>query len=173
MIKKDGQLVEATWDEAVSLIADRFRAANGKVGGLIGDRVSNEDAWLFGKLFREGFNSTQVANQPQTAGLDLAARYGVGVGTNLGALGKGDVVLIVAADVEETAPVYMLRLKAAAERGAKLIVANARETKMDRYAAISIRYRAGHGGADGVRFVRMQSIRDQAIRRSGGEVRIR
>jgi NADH-quinone oxidoreductase subunit G len=143
LIKQDGQWVEATWDEAVSLVAERFRAANGKVGGLIGDRVSNEDAWLFGKLFREAFNSTQIANRPHAAGLDLAARYGVGVGTNLGALGKGDVVLIVAADVEETAPVYMLRLKAAAERGAKLIVANARATKMDRYAAISIRYQPG------------------------------
>ena len=143
LIKKDGKLVEATWDEAVTLMADRFRAANGKVGGVIGDRVSNEDAWLFGKLFREGFVSSHVVNHSQAAGLDLAQRYGVGVGTNLGALGKGDVVLIVAADVEETAPVYLLRLKAAAERGAKLIVANARETKMDRYAAISIRYQPG------------------------------
>jgi NADH-quinone oxidoreductase subunit G len=143
LIKKDGKFVEATWDDAVSLIADRFRAANGKVGGLIGDRVSNEDAWLFGKLFREGFVSSHVVNHPQAAGLDLAQRYGVGVGTDLGKLGKGDVVLIVAADVEETAPVYMLRLKAAADRGAKLIVANARETKMDRYAALSIRYQPG------------------------------
>jgi NADH-quinone oxidoreductase subunit G len=143
LIKKDGKLVAATWDEALDLIADRFRAANGNVGGLIGDRVSNEDAWLFGKLFREGFNSTQAANRPHVAGLDLAARYGVGVGTDLGQLGEGDVVLIVAGDVEETAPVYMLRLKAAAERGAKLIVANLRETKMDRYAVISIRHQAG------------------------------
>src|SRR5512136_2627912 len=143
LIKKDGKFVETTWNEAVALIADRFRAASGKAGGLIGDRVSNEDAWLFGKLFREGFVSSHVVNHPQTAGLDLAQRYGVGVGTSLGALGKGDVVFIIAADVEETAPVYMLRLKAAAERGAKLIVANARETKMDRYAAISIRYEPG------------------------------
>jgi NADH-quinone oxidoreductase subunit G len=143
LIKKDGKFVEATWNEAVALIADRFRAANGNVGGLIGDRVSNEDAWLFGKLFREGFVSLHVMNHPQAAGLDLAQRYGVGVGTNLGTLGKGDVVLIVAADVEETAPVTMLRLKAAAERGAKLIVANARETKMDRYATIFIRYQPG------------------------------
>ena len=143
LMKKDGRLVEATWDEALALIADRFRAANGQAGGLIGDRVSNEDAWLFGRLFREGFNSTQIVNRPHVAGLDLAARYGVGVGTSLGSLGKGDVVLIVAADVEEAAPVHMLRLRAAAEHGAKLIVANARETKMDRYAAISIRYQPG------------------------------
>jgi NADH-quinone oxidoreductase subunit G len=143
LIKKGGKFVEASWDEAVALVADRFRAANGKVAGLIGDRVSNEDAWLFGKLFSEGFGSTQIANRPHAAGLDLAQRYGVGVGTNLGSLGRGDVVLIVAADVEETAPIYLLRLKAAAERGAKLIVANARATKMDRYAANSLRYKVG------------------------------
>ncbi len=143
LIKKNGQLVVATWDDAVSVIADHFRAANGKIGGLIGDRVSNEDAWLFGKLFREGLHSGQIANRPHAAGLDLVQRYGVGVGTSLGALGKGDVVLIIAADVEEAAPIYLLRLKAAAERGAKLIVANVCETKMDRYAAISIRYQPG------------------------------
>jgi NADH-quinone oxidoreductase subunit G len=169
LIKKDGQLVEATWNEAVDLIADRFRAANGNVGGTIGDRVSNEDAWLFGKLFREAFNSTQVA-LPTQAGLDLAARYGVGVGTNLGDLGRGDVVLIVAADVEETAPVTMLRLKGAADRGAKLIVANARETKMDRYAAISIRYRAGadaqtvYGLFDGVEQAKQFTSDDEPIK---------
>lgn len=76
-----------------------------------------------------------MSANPIAFGVDLAQRYGVGVGTNLGALGKGDVVLIVGGDVEETAPIYMLRLKAAAQRGAKLIVANARPTKMDRYAA--------------------------------------
>ena len=143
LIRKNGQLVEATWGEALTLVADRLKAANGKVAGLIGDRVSNEDAYLFGKLFREGLGAAPIANRPQTAGLDLVQRYGVGTGTNLGALGKGDVVLIVAGDVEETTPIYMLRLKAAAGRGAKLIVANARPTKMDRYATISLRYNAG------------------------------
>jgi NADH-quinone oxidoreductase subunit G len=172
LIKKDGRLVEAMWDEAISLIVDRFRAANGNAGGLIGDRVSNEDAWLFGKLFREGFNSTQVTNRPHAAGIDLAARYGVGVGTDLGALGKGDVVLIVAADVEETAPVTMLRLKEAADRGAKLIVANARETKMDRYAAISMRYRPGadpqtvYGLFDGVEQAKKFASDDEHIKRA-------
>jgi len=142
-IRKNGQLVEATWGEALSLIAERIKAANGNVAGLMGDRVANEDAYLFGKLFRDGAKSTRVSANPIAFGVDLAQRYGVGVGTNLGALGKGDVVLVVAGDVEETAPIYTLRLKAAAQRGAKLIVANARPTKMDRYAASIVRYAAG------------------------------
>ncbi len=143
LIRKNSQLVEAAWDEAINLVADRLKAANGHAGGFIGDRVSNEDAYLFGKLFRDGLNSTRIANRPHIAGGDLVQRYGVGGGTNLGALGRGSVILIVAADVEEAAPVYMLRLKAAAERGAKLIVANGRATKMDRYTENSIRYKSG------------------------------
>jgi NADH-quinone oxidoreductase subunit G len=143
MIRQNGQLVEATWDEAIGLAADRLKAANGQVGGLIGDRVANEDAYVFGELFRDGLQSTRIANRPHVAGADLVQRYGVGAGTNLGDLGRGSVVLIVAGDVEEAAPVYMLRLRAAAQRGAKLIVANARPTKMDRYTENSIRYKPG------------------------------
>ncbi len=143
LVRKNGQLAEATWDEAIKLVAERLNVVYGHVVGFIGDRVSNEDAYLFGKLFREGVKTTRIANRPHVAGADLVQKYGVGSGTNLGALGKGTVVLIVAGDVEETAPVYMLRLRAAAQRGAKLIVANARETKMDRYAANSLRYKVG------------------------------
>ena len=143
LIRQNGQLIEATWGEALTLIADRWKAAGGNVAGLIGDRVSNEDAYLFGKLFRDGAPSSRVSANPIVPGVDLVQRYGVGVGTNLGTLGHGDVVLIVAGDVEETAPIYLLRLKAAAQRGAQLIVANARGTKLDRYAASTLRYPAG------------------------------
>jgi NADH-quinone oxidoreductase subunit G len=77
------------------------------------------------------------------AGIDLVQRYGVGKGTNLKDLGRGDVILVVAGDVEESAPIYSLRLMAAAKRGATLIVANSRETKMDRYTKHSLRYKVG------------------------------
>ena len=143
LVRKNGQLVEATWDEAIKLATDRLKSADSNVGGFIGDRVANEDAYLFSKLFRDGLKSTRIANRPHVAGADLVQRYGVGSGTNLGDLGRGAVVLIVAGDVEEAAPVYMLRLRAAAQRGAKLIVANTRETKMDRYTENSIRYKPG------------------------------
>ena len=113
LIRKNGQLVEATWGEALTLVADRIKGADGSVAGLIGDRVSNEDAYLFGKLFRDGAKSSRVSANPIVFGVDLVQRYGVGVGTNLGALGTGDVVLIVAADVEETCA----RLHAASEGG--------------------------------------------------------
>ena len=51
---------------------------------------------------------------------------------------------MVASDLEEEAPIWYLRVKAAAERGAKLIVANARPTKLERYAAETMRYTYGN-----------------------------
>ena len=51
---------------------------------------------------------------------------------NLGDMGKGTAILVVACDLEEEAPVWWLRVKQAAERGATLIVANPRATKLDR-----------------------------------------
>ncbi|HET7375400.1 MAG TPA: molybdopterin-dependent oxidoreductase, partial [Anaerolineae bacterium] len=143
LIKKNGKFVEATWDEALNLAADRLKLAGGLVAGFIGDRVSNEDAYLFGKLFRDGLKSNRISNRPHVAGIDLVQRYGLGQGSNLKDLGRGDVIVVVAGDVEESAPIYLLRLKAAVKRGATLIVANTRETKMDRYARQSLRYKVG------------------------------
>ncbi|MFO7584018.1 MAG: molybdopterin-dependent oxidoreductase, partial [Anaerolineales bacterium] len=63
--------------------------------------------------------------------------------SNLGDLGTGDTVLVVASDLYNEAPIWHLRLKAAAQRGATLIVANARATKLDEYATFVIRYSYG------------------------------
>ncbi len=76
-------------------------------------------------------------------GADVVAEVGVGQGTNLSELGAGDAVLIIASDIEEEAPLWRLRLKQAADRGAYLVVANARKTRMDKFADERLRYGAG------------------------------
>jgi len=49
----------------------------------------------------------------------------------------------MASDLYEEAPVWYLRVKQAAQRGATLIVANPRETKLDRYASFVMCYAYG------------------------------
>jgi NADH-quinone oxidoreductase subunit G len=80
-------------------------------------------------------------------GGDVVSQVGVGSGTNLGTLGKGDAILVVASDLEEEAPIWWLRVKQAADRGAKVVVANPRPTKLNRAAAYSLDY--GYGDAVG------------------------
>ena len=73
--------------------------------------------------------------------------YGVGKDTDFKQLGKGDVILLVNGDLEESAPVWFLRLRQAiVERGARLVMANMRSTKMHRYAAQIYNYDIGCGG---------------------------
>jgi NADH-quinone oxidoreductase subunit G len=76
-------------------------------------------------------------------GGDLVMQVGVGQGTNFSDLGKGDAILVVASDLYEEAPIWWLRVKQAADRGATLIVANPRETKLDRFANYVVRYSNG------------------------------
>ena len=58
-------------------------------------------------------------------------------------MGEGSTILVVASDLYNEAPVWHLRIKQAAKRGATLIVANPRDTKLDRYAKFVVRYSYG------------------------------
>jgi NADH-quinone oxidoreductase subunit G len=52
----------------------------------------------------------------------------VGEGTNFADMGIGTTIVVVASNLYEEAPIWYLRVKQAAERGATLIVLNPRET---------------------------------------------
>jgi NADH-quinone oxidoreductase subunit G len=58
-------------------------------------------------------------------------------------MGKETAIVVVASDLYQEAPVWYLRVKQAADRGARLIVLNARETKLDRFASFVVRYAFG------------------------------
>ncbi len=139
LVRKNGQLVPASWDEALTLVASRLQEGN--AAGLAGDRVSNEDLFQFQKLFRKVLKNDNVdlANK-RVAGGDVTADVGITSGTNLGELGKGDVVAVIASDLHADAPIWWLRLKEAAERGATLVVFNLRATRLDKFATHVVRY---------------------------------
>src|SRR6185503_20538056 len=71
---------------------------------------------------------------------ELTTLVGVGDGTNFGSMGPGTTIVVVASDLYQEAPIWYLRVKQAADRGATLIVLNPRETKLDRYASYVVRY---------------------------------
>lgn len=57
LIKRDGEFVEASWDEALELVAAKFKeiiAESGPkaLGGISSARCTHEDNYLFGKLIR-------------------------------------------------------------------------------------------------------------------------
>ncbi len=139
LVRKGGMLVEATWEEAIKEVASQIKAAGSAIGAVTGGRLSNEDLYALQKLIRgQGSNDLSVY-PPNAAGGEIAGQFGVGIGTNLKDLGAGDVIVVVAGDLHEEAPVWWLRAAAAARRGAELIVISGRETRLDVEASQSIR----------------------------------
>lgn len=145
LVRKDGELVESSWGEALDIVAGSLQQAETAVAGIAGDRLSNEDLFLFQKLFRKGLKSNHIdlANR-RLAGGDIVAQVGVRNSEDAGVpvrLGQGDAILVVATDLHEEEPVWWLRAKQAADRGATVVVMNAHATRLDKYATHVIEYR--------------------------------
>ncbi len=141
LFRKDDKLKTAPWDSATKLVAEKLGEAGKDVIVLASGRLSNEDLFNL-KSLADGLGGTAVLYTDMGGG-DLVMQVGVGRGTNFSDIGKGDAILVVASDLYEEAPIWWLRVKQAADRGATLIVANPRETKLDRFASYVVRYSNG------------------------------
>lgn len=138
-----GSQSRETWGEATAAAAKLLQDAGGSVAAIAGTALSNEDAWTLAQLLK-GLGSERLGVWPPThTGADLVAQVGIAKGSNLGDLGKGDAILIIASDLEEEAPLYHLRAKKAADRGAYLVVANVRHTRTGDFASANITYETG------------------------------
>lgn len=141
MIRVGGELEETSWDNALKVAAEGLKQSGANLLGLAGGRASNEDLYNFKQLI-QGLDGVSMLNDFMAGGKQNQ-QIGLGPGSNLGDLGVGDAIVVIASDLLEEAPIWWLRVKQAAERGAKLIVANARFTKLEKYSAHTVRYSFG------------------------------
>lgn len=140
----DGELVETSWAEAMAAVAGLLQDEK-SVGVIAGSGLSNEDLWALRALATGLTSRAKLGAWPPThAGADILTQVGVGKGTNLRDLGKDDAVLVIASDLEEEVPIWRLRIKQAHDRGAYLVVANARHTRLADFADAVINYEPGY-----------------------------
>jgi NADH-quinone oxidoreductase subunit G len=103
--------------------------------------LANEDLFTLRKLTTS--LGGKAALYTEMAGGEWTARIGLPPESNIGKMGAETAILVVASDLENEAPIWYLRVRAAAKRGAKLIVINPRETKLDSLASQVVRYTYG------------------------------
>jgi NADH-quinone oxidoreductase subunit G len=163
LVRQDGKLTPVTWEAAVEKVAAQIKTAGTALSVLAGGRLSNED--LFNLKQLAGRQGGQALLYTQMGGGDLTAQVGLGPGSNLSALGKGSAILVIACDLEEEAPIWSLRIRQAARRGASLIVANPRPTKLDKVAAHTLRYYYGEETQVIEGIIRESSSSEDAARR--------
>jgi len=141
LLRKDGELTPVTWDEALDAAALKIRGVINNMVTLVGGSLSIEDLFTIRQLTASKCAEPDLYDW--MAGGDITAKVGVGSGSNLAEMGKGDAILVVACDLHEEAPIWWLRVRQAAERGAAVIVANPRHTRLDRFATHKYHYEPG------------------------------
>ena len=141
MVSKEDKLAKVSWKAALDLASEKLASYKKNLVVLASGRLSNED--LFNLKSLADLAGGEAVLYSDMGGGDLTSLVGVSDGTNLGSMGKGDAILVVASDLYQEAPIWWLRIKAAAQRGATLIVANPRETKLDKFATFAVRYAYG------------------------------
>jgi formate dehydrogenase major subunit len=154
LIREGGRFREASWDEALDLVATRLSEIKAKSGAdalgfIASSKCTNEESYLMQKLARAVIGTNNVDNcsrycqAPATAGLFRTVGHG-GDSGSIADIEQADLVLIVGSNTAESHPVLATRVKRAHKlHGQKLIVADLREHEMARRADLFLHPRAG------------------------------
>ncbi len=146
LVRRDGLLVEASWDEALDYVASRLRAApRGRVAALGGARLTTEDAYVAARFFRAVVGTPHLDHRVDAAPGSASLLVGWGMRRPLGDLDEADVVVLVGCDVTEEYPVLWLRLRRAVDRGAAVVAVTPRRLEVDRFLRAHLVHRFGEG----------------------------
>ncbi|NPV84844.1 MAG: molybdopterin-dependent oxidoreductase [Anaerolineae bacterium] len=130
LVKKDGKLKAATWDEAISTIVSHLKPLVNKksdgVAAMVSTRMPAETLYLFKEIFANGFKSDMVTSSeegiPSAAPAALADELGKPFEGKLSALENADCVVIMGADLINKHEVAGFFVKRILPKGTKLIV---------------------------------------------------
>ncbi|KDE54960.1 formate dehydrogenase subunit alpha [Methanoculleus sp. MH98A] len=150
LIKKNGEFVEASWDEAYDLIASKFKETYEKygpksLGFQVSCRTPNEECYIMQKLARVAFktnnidNCARICHGPSVAGLSLS--FGSGAATNpFEDVLNADVIFLIGSNPIEAHPLAGRRLVQAKKAGKTIVVCDPRYTPTARLADEYVRY---------------------------------
>ncbi len=144
---------EATWDEALELVASKFKSirethGGGSLAGFGSAKCSNEEAYLFQKLVRTAFGTNNVDHCTRLCHASsvtaLLETIGSGaVSTIYRDIENSDVALITGTNTTSNHPVAATFIKEAAARGTKLIIIDPRRPDLADHAHEYVRIRSG------------------------------
>jgi NADH-quinone oxidoreductase subunit G len=145
LIRKNGKLEEASWDEALTLVARRLREAKAagadSVAGLVTPRLTNEELYLFGKLFKETIGSDCIDHSAGYAhsALSEGALESLGHAASpsvIADIQKSELLLVIKTDAYETHPVLGFEINLGVKRkGIDLRIVSDKRGKLSKLPA--------------------------------------
>lgn len=151
LIRKNGKLEPATWDEALTLVANKFNEIRQKYGkkalaGYSSAKCSNEDNYIFQKFIRLAFGNNNVDYCTRLCHASTVAAMirslGDGAGSNsIEDFETTDCLIVIGNNIIETHPVTATFIKRGKQKGQKIIVIDPKWTPLVKYADLFLQPR--------------------------------
>lgn len=152
--KETGEFEQASWEEALDLVASKFLEIKKKYGpdslaGFACSRSPNEDIYMMQKLVRCAFetnnvdNCARVCHSASVAGLSMTLGSGAMTNPIADITQKPDVIMLVGSNPEEAHPVVGMQIRQAVQRGCKIIVVDPRDIDLAKHADVHLKLRPG------------------------------
>ena len=152
LVRRNGELTEVSWAEALDIAATRLQLIKDEDGGdalavIGGANGTNEDAYALSRFAREVLETPHIDSRMDDALSShfLAATVDRAI---ISDLDEADTILVWGPDLKEEHPTLYLRVRRAAqELGKTLVVIHPRTTGLDDRATHKLTYRPGGGFA--------------------------
>lgn len=152
LTKENGEFREASWDEALDLVANKLKEVSdddpNKVGFYACARSPNENIYITQKLARVACGTqnvdhcARICHGPTVAG--LATTFGSGAMTNgFDSIKEADYIFCIGSNNMEAHPLFGRKLIQAQKNGAKLVVLDPRYTPTAKIADEYVQFKTG------------------------------
>jgi len=143
LIRRNGNLTPASWDEALNYIALKLKVTIDKhgaqsVAGIGSTRTTNEEAYLFQKFLRHVVGTPNIDHHhgyfpgPRDS---LTGKPWM-MTNSIAEIEKASHIILIGSDPYKRQPILNLRIKKAMKQGAKICIINSVPTELDRFATL-------------------------------------
>ena len=153
LMKKNGEFIPCDWDEALGLVADKFKTAMEKFGkdslaGIGSSKLTNEDNYIFQKFFRTVIGTNNIDHRVNSKNPlpspDPSNPNQIYTMTNsISEIENAKLILVFGCDLEKEHPIVNLRVIKSVRMGNVLALANPTKTKLNRLAQDELIYERG------------------------------
>jgi formate dehydrogenase major subunit len=145
LIRKNNSLKAATWDEALSAAAEKFKANKGKLAGFISTRLPVETLDAFNQLFKGlNGNATSLEEGMSTkASSELAKELKSSFEGRMESLEKADCIFVLGEDITKDHQVISFFVKRIIPNGCKVLTLDSAANGLDNFGAISLKAKEG------------------------------
>ncbi len=145
MVRRGGELMETSWDEALDFVAQKLKSFQGRDLELVASsQLPLEDSYVIWKFADKVLKAEVIESPfPESSHLSLAEALAgkeedIELNFELGSISGYKVIGLVGLDVAATHPILWLEVVRGIRQGAKLVAINSGGAALNRHAFISL-----------------------------------